>query len=228
MIERWWEEAERHQVLPARQPAVLRARVPAHAVGARRGLGTRTGPAARPCPRAWPSTCGRARTTSPPTSPSRTTSTCSRACSPCRARCSAGGRSTSSATGGSATCTTWPAGAMYRVEADIGRLAPGDHTLAFRFRPPAAELLVDGEVVGTGEVKRTVWSRLLAHRRRPHRRLVTRLQPRRRATTAAASRSPACCTASTSTSTASRWSTRSARPRTSSPRSSSRRSSRSS
>ncbi len=48
---------------------------------------------------------------------------------------------------------------LYRVEADIGRLAPGDHTLAFRFDPPAAELLVDGDVVGTGEVKRTAWSR---------------------------------------------------------------------
>jgi Sulfatase len=48
---------------------------------------------------------------------------------------------------------------LYRVEASIGRLAPGDHTLAFRFRPPAAELLVDEAVVGTGEVTRTVWSR---------------------------------------------------------------------
>ena len=48
---------------------------------------------------------------------------------------------------------------LYRVEADTARLAPGDHTLAFRFDPPRAELLVDGEVVGTGEVKRTVWSR---------------------------------------------------------------------
>jgi arylsulfatase len=48
---------------------------------------------------------------------------------------------------------------LYRVEADIGRLAPGDHTLAFRFTPPAAELLVDGEVEGTGDVKRTAWSR---------------------------------------------------------------------
>jgi arylsulfatase len=49
---------------------------------------------------------------------------------------------------------------VYRVEAGIGRLAPGDHTLAFRFRPPRADLLLDGEVVGTGEVKRTAWSRL--------------------------------------------------------------------
>ena len=48
---------------------------------------------------------------------------------------------------------------LYRVEADVGRLAPGDHVLAFRFDPPRAELLVDGAVVGTGEVKRTVWSR---------------------------------------------------------------------
>jgi arylsulfatase len=48
---------------------------------------------------------------------------------------------------------------LYRVEADIGRLSPGDHELAFRFTPPAAELLVDGVVVGAGEVRRTAWSR---------------------------------------------------------------------
>ncbi|MFL6204436.1 MAG: hypothetical protein ACJ739_03725, partial [Acidimicrobiales bacterium] len=48
---------------------------------------------------------------------------------------------------------------IYRVEASIGALAAGDHTLAFRFRPPAAELLVDRAGVGTGEVKRTGWSR---------------------------------------------------------------------
>ena len=48
---------------------------------------------------------------------------------------------------------------VYRVEASIGRLAPGDHTLAFRFRPPSAELLVDGEVVSSGEVARTALSR---------------------------------------------------------------------
>jgi arylsulfatase len=54
----------------------------------------------------------------------------------------------------------------YRVEADVaGRLAPGDHTLAFRFTPAAdgaparGELLVDGEVVGAGDVKRTTWGR---------------------------------------------------------------------
>jgi arylsulfatase len=48
---------------------------------------------------------------------------------------------------------------LYRVDADIGRLDPGDHVLAFRFTPPAAELLVDGVVVGTGEIRRTIWSR---------------------------------------------------------------------
>ena len=47
----------------------------------------------------------------------------------------------------------------YRVEADVGRLAPGDHTLAFRFDPPRGELLVDGEVVGAGEIPRTIWSK---------------------------------------------------------------------
>jgi arylsulfatase len=48
---------------------------------------------------------------------------------------------------------------LYRVEAELGRLPAGDHALAFRFTPPAAELLVDGAVVGTGEVRRTAWSR---------------------------------------------------------------------
>jgi arylsulfatase len=48
---------------------------------------------------------------------------------------------------------------LYRVEADIGRLTPGDHVLACWFTPPVAELLVDGVVVGTGEIRRTIWSR---------------------------------------------------------------------
>lgn len=49
---------------------------------------------------------------------------------------------------------------IYRVEAPVGdRLAPGDHTLSMRFDPPSVELMVDGEVIGSGEVKRTVWSR---------------------------------------------------------------------
>jgi arylsulfatase len=48
---------------------------------------------------------------------------------------------------------------VYRVEASIEPLPPGDHVLAFRFDPPDLELLVDGTVVGEGEVRRTVWSR---------------------------------------------------------------------
>jgi len=48
---------------------------------------------------------------------------------------------------------------LYRVEADIGALGPGDHTLGFRFDPPGAELLVDDAVVGTGQITRTIWSR---------------------------------------------------------------------
>jgi arylsulfatase len=48
----------------------------------------------------------------------------------------------------------------YRVDAAIGRLTPGDHTLAVRFTPPRAELLVDGSVVGAGDIKRTLWSRI--------------------------------------------------------------------
>ncbi len=47
----------------------------------------------------------------------------------------------------------------YRVEAEIEPLGPGDHELVFDFDPPAAVLRVDGEEVGRGEVRRTVWSR---------------------------------------------------------------------
>jgi arylsulfatase len=48
---------------------------------------------------------------------------------------------------------------LYRVEAEIAPLGRGDHQLAFAFDPPAARLLVDGEEVGRGEIRRTVWSR---------------------------------------------------------------------
>ncbi len=47
----------------------------------------------------------------------------------------------------------------YRVEAQVGSLAPGDHTLAMSFDPPRVQLLVDDEVIGSGEVERTVWSK---------------------------------------------------------------------
>jgi arylsulfatase len=49
---------------------------------------------------------------------------------------------------------------VYRVEAPVGApLAPGEHTLGLRFTPPRVDLLVDGATVGTGEVRRTIWSR---------------------------------------------------------------------
>lgn len=48
---------------------------------------------------------------------------------------------------------------VYRVEAHVGRLAPGDHRLGLAFDPPVARLLVDGEEVGSGTIDRTVWSR---------------------------------------------------------------------
>jgi arylsulfatase len=52
----------------------------------------------------------------------------------------------------------------YRVSAPLPRLALGPHRLGFRFTPgdggPArGELLVDGDVVGAGEIKRSAWSR---------------------------------------------------------------------
>ena len=48
---------------------------------------------------------------------------------------------------------------LYRIEAPLVSLAPGDHVLTFRFTPPQAELLVDGVVVASGEIRRSVWSR---------------------------------------------------------------------
>jgi arylsulfatase len=48
---------------------------------------------------------------------------------------------------------------VHRVEAHVGRLASGDHALTFRFTGPEADLLVDDEVVGSGTIDRTIWSR---------------------------------------------------------------------
>lgn len=50
----------------------------------------------------------------------------------------------------------------YRVEAlvsDGGALPAGDHVLEMKFEPPAVELVVDGSTIGTGELRRTIWSR---------------------------------------------------------------------
>jgi arylsulfatase len=52
----------------------------------------------------------------------------------------------------------------YRVTAALPALVPGAHTLAFRFTPGGGgvhrgELLVDGAVVGTGDIKRFTWNR---------------------------------------------------------------------
>jgi arylsulfatase len=49
---------------------------------------------------------------------------------------------------------------LYRVAAPLPPLAAGDHTLAMRFDAPGVTMLVDGNVIGSGEVKRTLWSRL--------------------------------------------------------------------
>jgi arylsulfatase len=54
----------------------------------------------------------------------------------------------------------------YRVEAAVDdRLTPGDHTLAFAFEPGTAEheqrgrLYIDGDEVGSGPIKRATWAR---------------------------------------------------------------------
>jgi hypothetical protein len=52
----------------------------------------------------------------------------------------------------------------YRVAAPLPPLAAGEHALAFRFTPGdggvhRGELLVDGTVIGEGDIKRFTWSR---------------------------------------------------------------------
>lgn len=49
---------------------------------------------------------------------------------------------------------------LYRVAVPLPAVSPGDHTLAMRFDAPNVTMLVDGESIGGGEVKRTLWSRL--------------------------------------------------------------------
>ena len=48
---------------------------------------------------------------------------------------------------------------LYRVAAPLPALGAGNHTVGMIFTPPAVQLLVDGVVIGEGEVKRTIWSR---------------------------------------------------------------------
>jgi len=49
---------------------------------------------------------------------------------------------------------------VYRVDAPLPDLQPGDHTLAVRFDPPQVTLAVDGVTIGEGEIGRTLWNRL--------------------------------------------------------------------
>ncbi len=48
---------------------------------------------------------------------------------------------------------------VYRVAAPLPPLVDGTHTLGMKFTPPNLQLLVDGVVIGAGVVKRTIWSR---------------------------------------------------------------------
>jgi arylsulfatase A-like enzyme len=48
---------------------------------------------------------------------------------------------------------------LYRVAAPLPGLSAGEHTLGMDFEAPGVSLLVDGEVIGEGVVKRTLWSR---------------------------------------------------------------------
>ena len=105
------------------------------------------------------------------------------------------------------TCTTWPAGALYRVEARIGAARPRRPHAGVPLRPARADAARRRR---RGRRRRDPPHRLeplLAHRRRAHRRLVTGLLTRRRGLPGPLRASPARCTASTSTCPGNRSST---------------------
>jgi hypothetical protein len=57
MVELWWQEAERNQVLPARQPGALGAHSSRSPIAGVTGRPTATSPAGPRSPNRWPSTC---------------------------------------------------------------------------------------------------------------------------------------------------------------------------
>ncbi|MEY2470165.1 MAG: hypothetical protein QOF21_2863 [Actinomycetota bacterium] len=48
---------------------------------------------------------------------------------------------------------------VYRVAAPLPALGAGDHTVEMRFSPPDVTMFCDGEFIGEGVVKRSVWNR---------------------------------------------------------------------
>ena len=180
MIERWWAEAERHQVLPLdNRPffELVFGRPPSVApTGALHVLAR----ARRRCPRAWPSTSAAAPhtiTAHVTIDPDRRWS---RGCWRCRA--SVLGGWSFHLLGDGRLCYVHNLAGLAALpgRGRLGRLAPGDHTLAFRFTRARG-----------GPARRRRGRRhrhrqpddlepLLAHRRRADRRLVTRLRPCRR------------------------------------------------
>ena len=159
MVDRWWEEAERHQVLPLDNRPFSGARVragpdrraasPVHVLaGPGAGAGERGGERPRPPAHDHRPRHDRAR-------PEVAEGVLA-------VQGSVLGGWSFHLLGDGRLCYVhnlagWR---LYRVEAEIGRLAPGDHTLVLPVRPgPRPTLLVDGEVVGSGTVNRTIWSR---------------------------------------------------------------------
>ena len=173
MVERWWAEAERNQVLPLdNRPfsELVFGRPPRSRPRARYMYW----PGRAPVPESVAvNVRGPAPRRSPPTSRSPEGATSSRACWPCRARCSAAGRSTCSATAGSCYVHNLAGWRVYRVEAPIGALAPGDHDLAVALRRRrGSSCSVDGDGGRQRRDRADGVEPVLAHRRRAHRGLV--------------------------------------------------------
>ncbi len=163
MVERWWAEAERNQVLPLdNRPfsELVFERPPAVRARAR----YRYWPGRAPVPESVAvNVRGRPHTITAHVAVDADLEVRRRACSPCRARCWGAGRSTCWPTAGLVYVHNLAGWRTYRVEAPVsadGRLAAGDHTLAMRFDPPTVD--PPGRRLGRRDrrgAQRTIWSR---------------------------------------------------------------------
>ena len=156
MIDLWWEEAARYNVLPLDNRIMFTILNPRPTTACCNARGTGIVRTARRSPRAWRSTCATVRTRSPRRSTCPTASRRAVCCSP-SAACWADGRCTCS-TVTCGTCTTSTASRSTVITAEVA-IGAGAHTLGFRYEKAddeggRGELLVDGEVVGSGVVPR--------------------------------------------------------------------------
>ena len=126
MVERWWEEAERNGVLPVdNRPFSEMVFGRPSSVAPRVALHVLAGPAAGARESVAVNVRNRPHTITAHVTVRRRRPRASRARSPCRARCSAAGRSTCSPTAGSPTCYNLAGWQVTRIEAPAARRPPG-------------------------------------------------------------------------------------------------------